>query len=65
MEQEMGSKINDLIKSSYLENSQAELKQSMVQSGIQHLGVVCSVCQMNPIMGYRYMCPICEGFNLC
>ena len=30
-----------------------------------HLGIKCNKCGMNPIIGYRYKCPICKNYNLC
>ncbi|CAF3085156.1 unnamed protein product [Rotaria sp. Silwood2] len=28
-------------------------------------GVSCKGCQVNPIMGQRYKCSTCDGYNLC
>ena len=30
-----------------------------------HQGIKCSKCGMNPIIGYRYKCPLCKNYNLC
>jgi len=30
-----------------------------------HQGIKCNKCGMDPIIGYRYKCPICRDFNLC
>ena len=30
-----------------------------------HHGIKCNKCGVNPIVGYRYKCPICKNFNLC
>ena len=30
-----------------------------------HQGIKCNKCGMDPIVGYRYKCPICKGYNLC
>ena len=30
-----------------------------------HQGIKCNKCGMDPIIGYRYKCPICKDYNLC
>jgi hypothetical protein len=30
-----------------------------------HQGIKCNKCGMDPIIGYRYKCPICQNYNLC
>ncbi len=35
------------------------------QRGIVHKNVRCEGCGLDPLVGYRYMCTICEDYNLC
>lgn len=32
---------------------------------ITHKGVICDVCEMNPIKGNRYKCTDCQDYDLC
>ena len=35
------------------------------QRGIVHRGIRCEGCGLDPFVGYRYMCTICDDYNLC
>ncbi len=35
------------------------------QRGIVHRNVRCENCGLDPLVGYRYMCTICDDYNLC
>ena len=35
------------------------------QRGIVHRDVRCEHCGLDPLVGWRYMCTICEDYNLC
>ena len=35
------------------------------QRGIVHRNVRCENCGLFPLVGWRYMCPICEDYSLC
>jgi hypothetical protein len=35
------------------------------QRGIVHKNVRCEHCGLDPLVGWRYMCTICEDYNLC
>ena len=32
---------------------------------IGHKGIRCEGCGLDPFVGYRYMCAICDDYNLC
>ena len=31
----------------------------------KHIGIKCSECGVNPIVGFRYKCMSCNNYNLC
>ena len=35
------------------------------QRGIVHKNIRCEGCGLDPMVGYRYMCTICDDYNLC
>ena len=35
------------------------------QRGIVHRNIRCEGCGLDPFVGYRYMCTICDDYNLC
>ena len=35
------------------------------QRGIVHRNIRCESCGLEPLVGWRYMCTICDDFNLC
>ena len=32
---------------------------------VVHQGVCCDGCQINPIIGHRYKCSVCQDFDFC
>ena len=42
---------------------EGEINVSFVKT--THHGIKCNKCGIEPIVGYRYKCPICKNYNLC
>ena len=55
--EEISSKINK----SQLENN----NKSISFFDTIHKGIMCKKCFLNPIIGYRYKCSVCDDFDLC
>jgi hypothetical protein len=45
------------------EEKEEEIVFSMVK--VPHHGIKCDKCGINPIIGYRYKCSVCNNYNLC
>jgi hypothetical protein len=45
------------------EEKEGEIVFSMIK--VIHHGIKCIQCGINPIIGYRYKCSVCNNYNLC
>ena len=56
---------NNIMSKIMMINRQKEEEMHFPLVKTTHLGIKCNKCGMNPIIGYRYKCPICKNYNLC
>ena len=64
LEQKRESDYNEMSKV-MLSGIQKEGEILLSNIKVTHHGIKCNKCGVNPIVGYRYKCPICKNFNLC
>ena len=58
-------KLNQAITESQMQLNNINLENKSIKSLEQHPNISCSKCGMNPIVGNRYCCAICNNTNYC
>ena len=58
-------KLNQAITESQMQLNNVNLENKDIKSLEQHPNISCSKCGMNPIVGNRYCCAICNNTNFC